>query len=225
MNVVNHAEQKKFDVLTGGPIAIAASILYMVLVASVFTWSIGLLWGLINFLQTYGTVNATLPFPYFDPSPIPEQLFRNYKVGTFAGWVEDLINLNNSYFLGATRFGSGLGLVVGALLAVSTFPFKNPVQRLPVIVLAGIIIGARSMLMIASAPISAVVGGVVCGIVAVILGLVYVRDARIPRLPRIDFERESTQPTGSQTLSDSFARASAEGATIPTPNAMHQRAE
>lgn len=191
---------EKRDVFASGPVAIIASILYMVLMTAVAAWLAGLLWGVINFLQTYGTVNATPPFPYFDRSPIPEQIFRTYPPDTFAGRVEDLIGMNNAYFRGATRYGSGLGLVIGAIYAVSTFPFKKPMHRLPVIVLAGMLIGARSMLMIASAPLSAVVGGVVCGIGALVIGLVYLRDAKTPRLRRIDFERESRQNTLSEHL-------------------------
>jgi hypothetical protein len=176
-------------------LAVLLSILYLVVVACAAAWLVGLLWGIINFLQTFGTYNATVPFPYFDPSPIPEQPYRAYHRGTFTGTIEDWINWNNAYFRGATRFGSGLGLIAGAIYAATTFHFKRAQDRLPIIVLAGVLIGARSMLMIASAPISAAAGSLVCAVVAVLLTALSVRDTRVPKLPKIEFSGARLSPT------------------------------
>lgn len=166
---------------------ILLSILYVVLLACAMAWIIGLLMGVIDALRTSGTRFATVWFPYFDPSPVPQEPFRRYGAGTAPGMVEDLIRWNNMYFRGFTRFGSGLGFVIGAVYAATTFKFERPGDRLPAVCVAGLLAGARSMLMIASAPISAIVGGVVCAVAAAGLAGIYARDTRVPRMPLIDF--------------------------------------
>lgn len=165
------------------------SILYVVLLACVMAWLTGLLMGVVDAVRTSGTRSATVWFPYFDPTPVAQEPFRRYAAGTVPGFVEDLIQWNNMYFRGYTRFGSGLGFVIGAVYAATTFKFDRPGDRLPAVCVAGLISGARSMLMIASAPISAIAGGVICSVVAAGLAIVYAHDTRVPRMPLIDFNQ------------------------------------
>lgn len=161
---------------------ILLSMIYVVLLACVAAWLAGLLLGMVDGMRTIGTHYAASWFPYFDPARVSDQPFRNYPAGSFPGIVEDIINWNNMYFRGYTRFGSGLGCVIGAIYAATTYKFACANDRLPAIVLAGFVVGARSMLMIASAPISAIIGGVICALIAFFLGVMYVRDNRVPRL-------------------------------------------
>lgn len=166
---------------------ILLSILYVVILACAMAWIMGLIMGVIDALRTSGTRFATVWFPYFDPTPVPQEPFRRYAVGTLPGLVEDLIRWNNMYFRGFTRFGSGLGFVIGAVYAATTVNFQRPGDRLPAVCTAGLLSGARSMLMIASAPISAMAGGVICAVVAAGLASLYAHDTRVQRMPLIDF--------------------------------------
>lgn len=186
----------------GRLLSVLMSILYMVALAWVCAWVLGLGWGLINYLQTFGTYNAAQPFPYFDPSPIPDQMYRYYDRGTLGGTIEDWINWNNAYFRGATRFGSGLGFIIGAIFAATTFRFKHEQDRLPVVLLAGFFVGVRFVLMIVSAPVSAALGGLGGALVALLLTAIYVRDTRVPQLPRLQLGL-SCASAASATLSAS----------------------
>jgi hypothetical protein len=122
-----------------------AALLLLPVVAAI---AIGAVWGVVDWLRAYGS--GISPFPYFDHSVVQAEPFRRQAAGTLLGGIEDLINWYNLNFRGATRFGSGIGLIAGAFIALGLFKGKSTILRLCAGVLAGSLIGARSVLMLGS---------------------------------------------------------------------------
>lgn len=108
----------------------------------------GAVWGVVDWLQSYGT--GLSPFPYFDHSPFRAEPFHQRTGDTLLRSLADIIDWYNLNFRGATRFGSGLGLIAGAFMAMNLFSDKGIVSRTVAGALAGASIGARSVLMLGS---------------------------------------------------------------------------
>lgn len=120
----------------------------VILVASVAAVLMGAVWGVIDWLRNFGS--GLNPFPYFDKAQIQAQPYRIHPVGTLLGTIDDLINWYNVVFRGATRFGSGIGWIAGAFAAMSPASGKPLACRLTTGLLAGALIGSRSVMMLGS---------------------------------------------------------------------------
>jgi hypothetical protein len=122
--------------------------LTVLLVATAAAVLFGAVWGVVDWLRNFGS--GLNPFPYFDKAQIQAQPYRIHPAGSLLGSIDDLINWYNVVFRGATRFGSGLGLIAGAFMAMGCASSKAAVCRITTGLLAGGLIGSRSVLMLGS---------------------------------------------------------------------------
>jgi hypothetical protein len=156
----------------------------LILVSAVAAVLMGAVWGIVDWLRNYGS--NVQPFPYLDRTPIQTQAFRFQAPGTVLGQIEDIILWYNGAFRGATRFGSGIGLMVGAFVCVRLPFVRSMAARLTVAVTSGVLIGARLALMLGSSATLFVAGGVLGALVAVVAVLVGARATAIPKLPLVN---------------------------------------
>ncbi len=120
----------------------------VVFVACVFGVVGGAYWGVIDYLRNFGSSISLCP--YFDHLQVAALPFRAHTAGSFLGAIEDLINCYNLAFPGATRFGSGLGLIGGAFWALRFARGRGLLCRCFAGVAGGVLIGARAALMLGS---------------------------------------------------------------------------
>jgi hypothetical protein len=134
--------------------------------------AMGAVWGLVDWLRTYGSGIA--PFPYFDCSQNGLEFHNRYQPGTIFGIFEIAINWYNMTFRGGTRFGSGLGLMVGAFVVMGFYKERGVLIRTFVGVISGAEIGARFALnlgsgvplFLAGMTVGAIIGGFYMGFCA-----------------------------------------------------------
>lgn len=144
----------------------------------------GAYWGVVDWLRNFG---ADVSFcPYFDQLQAQAVPVHVYASGSFTGCIEDLINAYNLAFRGATRFGSGLGMIAGAFIAMGYAGGKNLPCRTVTGLVAGSIIGARSALMLGSGVPIFIVGLVAGAVLAALYMVVCEGPARISKLPMLD---------------------------------------
>lgn len=141
----------------------------------------GAVWGIVDWLRAYGSGISL--FPYFDHSHFQAEPFRRQTAGSLLGVVEDVINWYNLNFRGATRFGSGLGLIFGAFVAMGLFNGKNLPSRLTAGAIGGAAIGARSVLMLGSGAPLFLVGLSLGALVGILYMGLCAGKAKIPPLP------------------------------------------
>ncbi|MDR3613718.1 MAG: hypothetical protein P4L53_09125 [Candidatus Obscuribacterales bacterium] len=108
----------------------------------------GAVWGLVDWLRTYGS--GTAAFPYFDQSQSGLEFHNRYQPGTFFGFVETAVNWYNMSFRGGTRFGSGLGFMGGAFLVMGFYKERKVFVRTVAGMTVGAEIGARFALNLGS---------------------------------------------------------------------------
>jgi hypothetical protein len=133
----------------------------------------GAVWGLVDWLRTYGSGIA--PFPYFDCTQSGMEFHSRYQPGTFFGTIEIAINWYNTTFRGGTRFGSGLGFMAGAFVTMGFYKERDILVRTTAGVIIGAEIGARFVLNLGSGvplflvgvTIGAIIGGLYMGLGAV----------------------------------------------------------
>lgn len=161
------------EILLGPAIVLALAISAAVVMGAV--------WGVVDWLRNYGS--GLNPFPYFDRTAIQVQAFRTYSEGTPAGLIEDLIMWYNSVFRSATRFGSGIGLIAGAFAAIGIAGGETKAGKMAAAVTAGILMGARSGLMLGSSVKIFLIGAGLGVALGLVYGMVSSRSNETPELP------------------------------------------
>lgn len=141
----------------------------------------GAIWGVLEWLRNYGA--AINPFPYFDKTTVLSVPFRVFSPDSLLGHVEDAINWYNTSFRGATRFGSGLGLIAGGFLSLNLARGKILACRVLTGAVCGLLIGARSALMLGSGAVFCLVGTVLGVVLAVVYMIYCGGKPTLPTLP------------------------------------------
>lgn len=104
------------------------------------------------------------------------------------GWVNGFIDWYSSVFFGYSRFGSGLGTLIGAFWAAGAVKKSTAGSRIAVGGLAGFIIGVRSAMFVVSRP-DLVLG---IGFLGFAIGAGYLYVCGLPSkfapLPRLQFK-------------------------------------
>lgn len=130
----------------------------------------GFVWGLVDWLRSYGS--GVVPFPYFERPVSPHELQTKYSNDYIFHLIECGINWYNVTFVGGTRFGSGLGWMIGAFIAMGYFKERSLTARTLAGVVAGAEIGLRFALNLGSGvplflvglSLGAVIGGLYMGL-------------------------------------------------------------
>lgn len=102
------------------------------------------LWGVVDFLQKY---NSVQPPPLWLPFTAK---YQQINAGQQMSDFDKLVDLYNIMFPGACRFGSGIGMVLGGFWSVGKVDKKCTAEKLAVGIFAGGLLGSRIMLMLTS---------------------------------------------------------------------------
>lgn len=162
-------------------------VLAMVLVAP---YVFGQWWALVDWLRNYGSSIQALPA--MDTQVVPSQVYRHWPAGSFCGFWEDAINWYNFTFKSATRFGSGIGLIGGAIFAIMSCRRLGLAARIAAGAIGGALIGARSILMVTSDVPYFLVGLGLGSALAVVAAIVNDPRRMFPDLPPPDEAVESS---------------------------------
>ncbi len=156
------------------------AVLLVLALSGIAAVAFGFAWGLLDWMRNFGT-DAAL-FPYLGSTAGREQMFHLFSSGPLVH-LEGMIYWYNATFQGATRFGSGVGLIAGSIVALSLARKYGFLPRMVAAVVAGILLGGRMALMVTSEP-DAVAWGMLAGVVAVsLLSCLLASSRRLPLLP------------------------------------------
>lgn len=151
----------------------------LLVVAAALGVVFGLAFGAINWLRTYGIPASSLGIASAQVMSPHVQLQVLQPLADAIAWY-------NTVFPGYSRFGSGFGIIIGALLSMAKCSNMQRPARMVVFVLGGFLIGGRLVMMLTSGVASVVVCGIVGGIICAIY---CVRSEQPPRFQPLPLRR------------------------------------
>ena len=164
-------------------VEIASAVAIIVLVVAASTLLLAIYWGIVFYLQDYG--NNITPLPFADKTQVLARPLHTYLPGTFFGFCESIIDWYNMSFHGATRFGSGLGMIIGPLLSLCMIKNFGSPARAVAGAIAGGIIGSRSILMITSGVSPFLTGLMLGSIIGTLWQIHRNSHKQVPKLPEL----------------------------------------
>ena len=141
-----------------------------------------MLWCVVDWLRYYGTGIKLLPF--FEPTTGGEQPIHIYNPRTIFGAIENVLIQYNALARGASRFGTGLGLIAGAFLGLCLAPRRSAFARVVAGSICGALVGGRLLIMLSSSPRLLLLGAAVGAILVVLVTTIAARE-KINPLPEI----------------------------------------
>jgi hypothetical protein len=158
----------------------AAIILVCALLSAVL---MGLIWCVVDWLRYYGT--GIKLFPFFEPTTGGDQPIHIYAPGTVFSAIEDVLIQYNAIARGASRFGTGLGLIAGAFLGLCLAPRRSAVARIVTGAVCGALVGGRLLIMLSSSPKLLLLGAALGAVLVVAVTSIAARE-RIQPLPEAE---------------------------------------
>lgn len=142
----------------------------------------GLLFAGIDWLRTYHS-SATISISRMALEPRAADSSLLGLIGAFVDWY-------STAFYGYSRFGSGLGTLIGAFWAMGAAKNYEVIARFSVGFIAGFLMGLRTAMFVVSRPslvlIIAVLGGLMAGAYICLAG----RPSRFSPLPRLHLKHQ-----------------------------------
>jgi hypothetical protein len=110
------------------------------------------MWTAIEAMRQFGVYSQQALADQLHAVKIAEASLRTYDPNSFLGQMESMIKWYNLTFIGAARYGSGLGIFIGAYLALMSISNRALAARVVAAYIAGGLVGARLFLMVTSEP-------------------------------------------------------------------------
>lgn len=140
-------------------------------------------WGALDWMRHFPAPVPVLPDFFhsrtrYEPPP-------SGAVTPLEALATSIINWYNLTFIGATRFGSGLGIIAGGIWSLTLVKGFPRVARVLAGLIGGALIGGRLALMLGSFP-RTFLGSTICGALIGALIMMLVSDQKhIPELPDV----------------------------------------
>lgn len=107
--------------------------------------AMALVWDIVDWMRNYGSGQAVLP--QLTPTQLRDVLGESpspaWTAGAFIDWY-------NTTFVGAARFGTALGIVMGGFYALGSMTENRFVPKILAAIVVGALIGGRLALLISS---------------------------------------------------------------------------
>ena len=109
-------------------------------------------WTAVEAMRQFGVYSPQAMSDQLHAVKIAEGALRTYDPQTFLGQIESALKWYNLTFIGAARYGSGLGIFIGAYLALASLRSRVLPAKVVAASVAGAFVGARLFLMVTSEP-------------------------------------------------------------------------
>ncbi len=131
---------------------IFASVTTVIVYIVMSTLVMACVWTAIEAMRQFGVYNPQVLADQLRAVKIAEDAMRTYDPGSFLGQIESMLKWYNLTFIGAARYGSGLGIFIGAYFALVSLSNRVLAARVAAALVAGSLVGARLFLMVTSEP-------------------------------------------------------------------------
>lgn len=162
---------------------VTATITIVCIVVSAFIMAH--VWTAIDAMRQFGTGDAQFLEQTLKAAKVAEEARHDYEPGSFMGAVESGIKWYNLTFLGPARYGSGLGIFIGAFLAMLTLRNRRFSSRVLSALIAGGFVGGRLCLMVTSNPFLVLLGTILGAPILCAVQIFQSRQEQLPELPTI----------------------------------------
>lgn len=109
-------------------------------------------WTAVEAMRQFGVYSPQAMSEQLHAVKVAEDALRTYDPHGFLGQIESALKWYNLTFIGAARYGSGLGIFIGAYLALASLRSRVLPAKVVAACLAGAFVGARLFLMVTSEP-------------------------------------------------------------------------
>lgn len=141
------------------------------------------MWTAIEAMRQFGVYSQQSLADQLHAVKVAEASLRTYDPNSFLGQIESMLKWYNLTFIGAARYGSGLGIFIGAYLALVSISNRVLVARVVSAFIAGGFVGARLFLMVTSEPKMFIAGFLLGAFVFVAVCVWDNRKDKLPDLP------------------------------------------
>lgn len=162
-------------------ISIVTVVIYVALSALVMAC----IWTAIEAMRQFGVYSQQMLFDQLRVVKIAEDSMRTYGTSSFLGQIENALKWYNLTFIGAARYGSGLGIFIGAYLALTSVSERSLPAKVVAALIAGAFVGARLFLMVTSEPKMFLAGAIFGSLLFVAYTIFDGRQEKLPDLPTV----------------------------------------
>ncbi|MBX9878502.1 MAG: hypothetical protein K2Y22_08585 [Candidatus Obscuribacterales bacterium] len=131
---------------------IFASVITAIIYIAMSTLVMACIWTAIEAMRQFGVYNQQAMIDQLRAVKIAEDAMRTYDPSSLLGQIESMLKWYNLTFIGAARYGSGLGIFIGAYFALVSLSSRVLAARVAAAIVAGSLVGARLFLMVTSEP-------------------------------------------------------------------------
>ncbi len=162
---------------------ILASVVTVLLCVAMSALLMACVWTAIEAMRQFGVYSQEALADQLRAVKVAEDSLRTYDTASFLGQIESMLKWYNLTFIGAARYGSGLGIFIGAYFALISVRDRVLPARIVAAVLAGAFVGARLFLMVTSEPKMFLAGVILGAILFAAWSIWNSRQENLPDLP------------------------------------------
>lgn len=141
------------------------------------------IWTAIESMRQFGVYSQQSLADQLQAVKVAEASMRSYDPDSFLGGIESFLKWYNLTFIGAARYGSGIGIFIGAYFALSAVAEYKLSAKITASLIAGAFVGARLFLMVTSEPKMFLAGAILGALVFVAYRVFDSRQEKLPDLP------------------------------------------